>query len=125
MQAIDEFGKNVEINARIFPLISTRPVADASNLVQFDVTDRVEISGKFFVHVKNKAILSETSAATSDSMQIEGLYICTVYVHATQCLGTFIVPSKRDNRCLAHWVYLSCIHFWFRATFNKEFRIAS
>ena len=46
-------GMNVEINAQNFPLISTRPLADASNLVHFNVTDRDEISGKFFVHVKN------------------------------------------------------------------------
>ena len=86
-------GMNVEINAQNFPLISTRPLADASNLAHFDATDREGISGKFFVHVKNKAIVSETATDTSACTQIEGLYICTVYIHATQCLGAFLVPS--------------------------------
>ena len=86
-------GMNVEINAQNFPLISTRPEADASNLVHFNANETVEISGKFFVHVKNKALLCETSGETGASVEIKELYICTVYMHATQCLGTFIVPS--------------------------------
>jgi hypothetical protein len=76
-------GMNVELDAQTFPLILIRPSAPTTNLVYFDGQCKPQ-----FVHVLNKAV-----AAEDERSLVEGLYICTLYMHAAEVVGTFLVPT--------------------------------
>ena len=83
-------GMNVELSPQTFPLIFTLPAAPATNLIHFDGTRKPG-----FVHVQNKPQCTSTDVSTTlnESEQDDEGYICTLYVHATDCIGTFLVPT--------------------------------
>ena len=71
-------GMNVELSAQSFALISTTQHAPATNLIPSAGTRKP---------------CMDTSCSTSEGNHDDIAYICTLYVHATDCIGTFIVPT--------------------------------
>jgi hypothetical protein len=76
-------GMNVELNPTTFPLILTRPSAATTNLVHYDGQCKPQ-----FVHVLNKADVAEDVGTL-----VEDAYICTLYVHAAEIIGTYLVHT--------------------------------
>jgi hypothetical protein len=88
-------GMNVELSAQNIYLISTTQHAPATNLIPYAGTRK-----PVFVHVQNKPAPMDTSCSTSEGNHDDIAYIYTLYVHATDCIGTtFIVPTTT----LADW----------------------
>jgi hypothetical protein len=69
-------------------------VAPSTELITYDGTRK-----PVFVHVQNKTSSPEFLSITNESEQEELSYICTLYVHATDCIGAFLVPTAT----LADW----------------------
>jgi hypothetical protein len=66
----------------------------ATNLISYSGTKQ-----PLFVHVQNKAVVTDIGSSPGLSEQENIAYICTLYVHATDCLGTFVVPTS----AIADW----------------------
>jgi hypothetical protein len=81
-------GMNVELNAQNFPLLATRPIVVGTTLVSYDGSCKPK-----FVHVANKVATTEDEPGLLNSMDGEFGYICTLYMHAAECLGSFIVAT--------------------------------
>jgi hypothetical protein len=99
---------NFELDAQTFSLISTLTLANNTNLIHLDYAPK-----PLFVHVQNKAASTDDSASPNDTVQSKVAYICTLYMHVAECLGTFIVPTTT----IAEWtarstcrVYISGTH---------------
>ncbi len=80
---------NFELSGANFTLISTTKPATASNLISYSGTKQ-----PIFVQVLNKPVYTDNCSSTDESVQEHIAYICTLYVHATDCLGTFIGPTS-------------------------------
>ncbi len=93
-EALMARGMNVELSAQNFPLISTVLVAPSSELLPFD-----GIRKPVFVHVQNKPASTDNLSLSNNTELEELSYICTLYVHATDCIGTFLVATTT----LADW----------------------
>ncbi len=78
---------NLQLSEANFTLISTTKPAPATNLISYSGTKQ-----PLFVHVLNKPVYTDKCSSTDESVQENIAYICALYVHATDCLGTFIVP---------------------------------
>ena len=87
-------GMNVELNAQNFPLLSTRTPAPDTNLAMYTGPCK-----PVFVHVTHKSTCAGGPASQDVDMSEEASYICTLYVHAAECLGTYLVRTTT----LADW----------------------
>jgi hypothetical protein len=101
-------GMNTELNAQNFPLLLSRPLALATHLLSYSGTVK-----PLFVHVLHKAAHTMDNSSPEKSVHVDAAYICTLYVHAADCLGTYVISTPTITEWTAKRtcrVFISATH---------------
>jgi hypothetical protein len=101
-------GMNTELNAQNFPLLLSRPLALATDLLSYNGNVK-----PLFVHVLHKAAPTIDISSPEMSVPFDASYICTLYVHAADCLGTYVISTPTITEWTAKRtcrVFISAAH---------------